>query len=78
MKGLNQEPVESTFLSRVEGRGYFFECRGYIAEGPYFTKGKRNQIIVMEVSKENLNSIAHRLSLSPSRPVVVSSRNVER
>ena len=21
----------------VEGRGYFFECRGYIVQGPYFT-----------------------------------------
>ena len=34
---LNMIKVESTFLSRVKGRGYFFKCRGYIVEGPYFT-----------------------------------------
>ena len=34
---LNMMKGESTFLSRVKGRGYFFECRGYIVEGPYFT-----------------------------------------
>ena len=37
----------------VEDRGYFFECtffRGYIVEGPYFTKGKPNyQIILMYI-----------------------------
>ena len=37
--------------------GYFSECRGYIVEGPYFTKGKPNyQIIIMKVNKENLHS----------------------
>ena len=32
----------------VEGRGYFFECRGYIVEDPYFTKGK--PILIIKLS----------------------------
>ena len=32
-KILNNQPVESGFLSRVEGRGFHVDGRGYYVEG---------------------------------------------
>ena len=61
---------ESTFLSRVEGNvsrveGIFSSVEGTLSRVPILLKilkGKLNyQIILMEVSKENVHSIAHRV-----------------
>ena len=47
---LKSRSANSRVCFFVEGRGYFFECRGYIVEDPYFTKGKPNyQIILMYI-----------------------------